>query len=78
MGIKIREKGELVLFKDMKQGEVGEIVETPALDYKGLLVIACSCGEDMVVGLDGSCWDGLGNVAIKVRLLPKGTLLEVI
>lgn len=78
MGVKLHEGSELVLFKDMGKGDVGVIERsTEYPDYSGLLVISLGVTEDKVVSFTGDTWTGLSKSTEKVRLLPKGTLLEV-
>lgn len=77
MGVKVHAEDGLVLFKDMKKGEIGVIEYAIKEVYLGRVVVSCGEEADKIVGLDGSIWSGLASNIIKVRLLPKGTLLEV-
>lgn len=77
MGVKIHgeEDEGLVSFEDLQKGQIGEVVT--AGGHRGKIVCGLWEGAGQVVSLDGGSWDSLGTNTLKVRLLPKGTLLEV-
>lgn len=78
MGVKLHEGSELVLFKDMVKGDIGVIERSRFSSNIGSIVFRPCASEDRIVSLSGdSAWDAVGSMTEKVRLLPKGTLLEV-
>lgn len=78
MKINKEESQNIIPVRDMKVGEVAEIVSWGgALNFNGVLVIR---SIDHLTKLDGSdFWSELLNLSedFKVRLLPNGTLLEI-
>ena len=76
MGIELKEKDKndvLVLFKDMKRGEFGVILDECV--YHGEVVLRL---RNMVVSLsDGNDWKEVENNSIRVKILPSGTELVI-
>ena len=78
-------KTEFVLgisFDEMKTGDIGVVMQWPGLpEMIGCIVFRGQLGRWLNLS-NGQCWtpngDKWDNDSLRVRLLPKGTLLEVI
>ena len=78
MGVKVYGEEGLVLLKDLGEGRFGvaEVTTGSEKYHEGKIFMGISNGEGRVACLDGTIWNTESNL-FKVRLLPKGTLLEV-
>ena len=75
MGAKVHgAEGDLVLLKDLKEGQFG--IAKGKTCHWGKIFLRATNEEGRVLCLDGTIWNDESNL-FRVRLLPKGTLLEV-
>jgi len=80
MKIKIKESATTCFMHEMPLGSIGVVVDRP---YEGAVVYRANSTECNVVcrlgGDEDQCWSWVagGRVENKVRLLPKGTKLNI-
>lgn len=74
---KEQKEPDVKLFREMKDGEVGIIINTSIDIYKGLIVVKV-CHKDIIQTLgQKTYWTDIKGVPIKVRILRLGELLEI-